>query len=273
MKAAAFGYLRPRDLGEAVAALADAGGEAKVVAGWQSLGPMLNLRLARPKLIVDIARIESLRRIEEVGAHWRIGGAVTHAQIEDARHMGDGDMLPHVAAGIAYRAVRNRGTIGGSLAHADPAADWPLALSACAASVSVRGPQSERTVPAERFVTAAFTTVLKPDEIVEAVLVPKTSAMRCGYYKFCRKTGEFPQASAAVVIDPSAKLARIFVGALHGPPQPLVRLARGIAERGAAACSEAAIAEELAGVAPRFDTVELRMHAAVVHRAVHRALQ
>jgi aerobic carbon-monoxide dehydrogenase medium subunit len=273
MKAAAFDYVRPRNLDEAVAALKGAAGEAKIVAGWQSLGPMLNLRLVRPKLIVDVARIESLRRIDDLGASWRIGGAVTHAEIEDAHGLGNREMLRGVAAGIAYRAVRNRGTIGGSLAHADPAADWPLALSACAAVVSIRGPRGERSVPADRFVVAAFTTDLQPDEIVQAVIVPKTASMRTGYYKFFRKTGEFPQASAAVVIDHASKQARIFVGALHGPVQPLSGLASDVAERGPSACTGAAIAEELAAVAPRFDAVQLRMHVAVVQRAVQRALQ
>jgi aerobic carbon-monoxide dehydrogenase medium subunit len=273
MKAAAFDYVRPRDVDEAVAALADTAGAAKIVAGWQSLGPMLNLRLVRPRLVVDIARIESLRRIEDLGAQWRIGGAVRHAEIEDAAAIAHSDLLRRVAAGIAYRAVRNRGTIGGSLAHADPAADWPLALCACGALINIRGPQGERTVPAERFARAAFTTELKPDEIVQYVLVPKTSALRCGYYKFCRKTGEFPQASAAAVFDRASGQARIFVGALPGAPQPLRRLARSIVDSGASACTDAAIAEELASVAPQLDAVELGMHAAVVRRAVQKVLQ
>src|SRR5262249_34920491 len=140
MKAARFDYLRPADLQQAVAAL-DSGtkaeGGAKLLAGGQSLGPMLNLRLARPALVGDVARLESLARIEDVGHAWRIGACVTHSRIEDGRLAG-GEMLRAVAAGIAYRAVRNRGTIGGSIAHADPAADWPLALAALAATVNIR---------------------------------------------------------------------------------------------------------------------------------------
>jgi carbon-monoxide dehydrogenase medium subunit len=266
MKAAAFEYVRPRDVGEAVAALGAPG--AKLLAGGQSLGPMLNLRLARPGLLVDIARLETLRRIEDTGDAWRIGGAVTHAQLEDAALPG-GEMLVTVAAGIAYRAVRNRGTIGGSLAHADPAADWPLALAALDATVVLRGRAGERRVPADQFMTAAFTTVLRDDDIVAAVAVPKLSrTARVGYFKFCRKTGEFPEASAAAVLDPERRIARLFVGALSGAPQPLPGLARALAEQGAAAATPDAIAAALARAAPGLDPIERRMHAGALLRAV-----
>ena len=124
MKAAAFEYARPRDVGEAIALLSQAKGSGKLLAGGQSLGPMLNLRLARPGLLVDISRLEELRAIEDAGDALRIGAGVTHSAIEDANgSLAGGAMLVEVAGGIAYRAVRNRGTIGGSLAHADPAAD------------------------------------------------------------------------------------------------------------------------------------------------------
>jgi aerobic carbon-monoxide dehydrogenase medium subunit len=269
VKAAAFEYVRPRDLGEAVAALAGAPG-AKLLAGGQSLGPMLNLRLARPRLLVDIARLDALRRIEDAGDAWRIGGAVTHAQLEDARLAG-GEMLVEVAAGIAYRAVRNRGTIGGSLAHADPAADWPLALAALDATVVARGRVGARRVPADGFMTAAFTTGLADDEIIEAIEVPKLSAAaRHGYFKFCRKTGEFPEASAAALLDPVRRVARLFVGALPGVPQTLPGLAAALAATGAAAATYDAVDTALAAAAPRLDPVERRMHAGVVLRAVRR---
>ncbi|MBI3513255.1 MAG: FAD binding domain-containing protein [Proteobacteria bacterium] len=269
MKAAAFEYVRPRDVGDAVAALAGTAG-AKLLAGGQSLGPMLNLRLARPKLLVDIARIDALRRIEDAGDAWRIGGVVTHAEIEDAPAL-RGTMLAEVAAGIAYRAVRNRGTIGGSLAHADPAADWPLALAALDATVVLRGRSGERRVPADGLMTSAFTTGLRDDDIVEAVLVTKLSgAARFGYFKFCRKTGEFPEASAAAVLDPERKLARLFVGALSGAPQPLPGLARALAEHGAAAATPDAVAAALATAAAGLDAVERRMHAGTVLRALRR---
>ena len=273
MKAAAFDYARPRDLGEAVALLAQGKGSAKALAGGQSLGPMLNLRLARPGLLVDISRLQELRAIEDAGDAWRIGAAVTHSEIEDADGaLGGGAMLVEVAAGIAYRAVRNRGTIGGSLAHADPAGDWPLALAALGADVVLRGPAGERTISAGRLVTAAFTTEIREDEIVTAVLVPKLSgAARFGYFKFCRKTGEFPEASAAVVLDPERHAAQVYLGALSGPPQPLPELARRIAESGRAIVAREAAAEAVATV-PGLDAVDRRMHAGTLLRALERAL-
>src|SRR5207248_4713636 len=116
MKAAQFEYARAGDVNEALRLLGQNSGRARLIAGAQSLGPMLNLRLARLHLLIDIARIEALRRIEDLGSKWRIGAAVTHAQLED-RPLDGAGMLSEVAASIAYRAIRNRGTTGGSLAH------------------------------------------------------------------------------------------------------------------------------------------------------------
>jgi aerobic carbon-monoxide dehydrogenase medium subunit len=266
VKAAAFDYVRPRDLGEALALQGDHV-MAKVLAGGQSLLPMLNLRLARPTLLIDIARLEALRAIEDRGTHMRIGAAVTHAELED-RDIPGCPMVRAVAGGIAYRSVRNRGTIGGSLVHADPAADWPLALAALGATIVVQGKAGRRDIPAGDFMLAAFQTRLADGEILVAIDVPKLSpAARCGYFKFCRKTGEFPQASAAAVFDPDAKVARLFLGALSGAPQPLDRLAMRLAQEGAVAATEATIAEVVDPVAGA-DPVERRMRRAVVARAL-----
>ena len=272
MKAAAFDYARPRDVGEAVKLLAQGKGRAKPLAGGQSLGPMLNLRLARPGLLVDVSRLQELRAIEDAGDAWRIGAAVTHSEIEDADGaLRGGAMLVEVAAGIAYRAVRNRGTIGGSLAHADPAGDWPLALAALGADVILRGSAGERVLAADRLVTAAFTTEIREDEIVTAVLVPKLSAAaRFGYFKFCRKTGEFPEASAAVVIDPDRHAARAYLGALSGPPHPLPEIARRIAG-GELADARREIAAEAVATVSGIDPIDRRMHAGVLLRALERA--
>ncbi|HEX9465247.1 MAG TPA: FAD binding domain-containing protein [Alphaproteobacteria bacterium] len=268
MKAAAFDYARPTDVPGAVKLLASDG--AKLLAGGQSLGPLLNLRLARPRLLIDVSRLSALQAIEDTGNAWRIGAAVTHAALEDrAGRLPGAEMLVEVASGIAYRSVRTRGTVGGSLAHADPAADWPLALAALGATVVVRSARGSRNLPAETFMQAAFTTALAADELVEAVVVPKLSAAACwGYFKFCRKTGEFPESSAATVFDPERRTARIFVGALSGPPQPLPGLARAVAERGPAAATREAIAQAVTAAAPNADTVERRLHAATVGRAL-----
>ena len=273
MKAAAFDYARPRDVDEAIRLLAQARGNGKVLAGGQSLGPMLNLRLARPGLLIDISRLAELRAIEDAGDVWRIGAAVTHSAIEDANgSLKGGAMLVEVAGGIAYRAVRNRGTIGGSLAHADPAADWPLALAVLGADVVLRGPAGERAVPAAQLMSAAFTTEIKEDEIVTVVLVPKLSnAARFGYFKFCRKTGEFPEASAAVVIDPERNATRVFLGALSGAPQALPELARRLSVGKPAAPSRDAADEAVASIAG-LDPIERRMHSGALLRALERAL-
>jgi aerobic carbon-monoxide dehydrogenase medium subunit len=268
VKPAAFDYVRPRDVGEALQALRAE--DAKPIAGGQSLGPMLNLRLARPKLLVDVSKIENLRTIEDEGDAWRIGASVTHAELED-RPLGGCEPLAKVARAVAYRAVRNRGTLGGSLAHADPAADWPLALAALDAVVRVVGPSGRREIKADAFMTAAFTTQLADDEIVESIRVPKLGAgARWGYYKFCRKTGEFPEASAAAVFDPESRTARIFVGALAGAPQPLPDLAQEVARTGRPA--KDAIATAVARAAPDLDPIERNMAATAVMRALQRVL-
>ncbi len=272
MKAAAFDYLRPEDLPGATKALAAGAGEAKLLGGGQSLGPMLNLRLARPKLLVDVSRLEAMRAIEDKGGYYRIGGAVTHSRIEDAKLPGC-EALPQVARGIAYRIIRNRGTIGGSMAHADPAADWPLALPALGATMLLAGPAGERRVPADEFMQGAFATALGEDELIAAVEVPKLSASaRWGYWKFCRKTGEFPEASAALLLDGERGVARLWVGALSGAPRPLSGLAADLAQRGSLAASELAVGQALDAAAPGLDAAQRTLHVTAVRRAVQKAL-
>ena len=268
MKAARFDYVRPGSIADVLAALGQVEG-AKLLAGGQSLGPMLNLRLARPPLLVDVSRLEALQQLEDIGSAWRIGAGVTHARLEDARgRLSGGEMLCEVASAIAYRSVRNRGTIGGSLAHADPAADWPLALAALGASVNVRG-ATRRSVVVTRFIEGAFTCALAANEIIETIDVPKLSrAGRYGFYKFCRKTGEFAEASAAAVFDPEAGAARILLGSLRGVPQPLGALAQQVAERGESAASTQSISEALAQSVGDLDPVEHAMAVAAVTRAL-----
>ena len=272
MKPAKFEYEKPRDLASAIALLAQGGGEAKVIAGGQSLGPMLNLRLARPKLLVDVTQVDALRAIEDRGDRVWIGAGITHAEIEDGAGPLPADgMLRAVAANIAYRAVRNRGTVGGSLAHADPAADWPLAMAALGATLHVSGPRGKRTLAADAYMKAAYTTELADDEVIEGVEVPKLSAgARWGYWKFCRKTGEFPEAAAAVVLDPERRVARIFLGALDTTPRPLPALAAQLAQT--ANWTRDDCARAVAGVTPDFDAVQRATHAAALARALQQVL-
>jgi carbon-monoxide dehydrogenase medium subunit len=220
MKAAAFAYERPTDLSAALALVARADGTAKIIAGGQSLGPMLNLRLVEPDLVIDISGLSELKFAERRGNELIIGACVTHSDIEDGRipDVTRGAMQ-RVASAIAYRAVRNRGTIGGSLSHADPAADWISALSALGAKVSLRSAAGARELLVEEFITGALESALHPGEILEAVRVPAmTPSARWGYVKACRKSGEFAHAMAAVLIDPGQATARAVIGALDAAP-------------------------------------------------------
>lgn len=236
MKPASFEYQSAASVAEALSAMRDPALAAKPIAGGQSLGPMLNLRLARPERLVDILGVEELRRIEDCGAFVRFGAAVTHARIEDEAGAFSGiGLLARVARGIAYRAVRNRGTIGGSLVHADPAADWPLVLAALGATIVVHGERGPRRIDATAFMLGSYVTQLGEDELVTAVEIPKLSAgARWAYRKFCRKAGEFAQAAAAVLLDPERRVARIFIGAPADRPTSLPALAGELARRGRA---------------------------------------
>jgi len=213
MKAAAFG-VEPCDTLDAALMAARAG--ARFIAGGQSLGPMLNLRVARPDALTPVARLPDLSGASEDADFVTLGAAVTHAAIEDGRTPDlTGGVLRRIASGIAYRAVRNRGTIGGSLCHADPAADWVTTLTALGASVVIAGAGGRRAETVEGFVRGAYQTTLAPGEIVCAVRIPKIAG-RFGYCKFCRKPGEFAHAMAAVCLAGSRRRAAI--GATGGAP-------------------------------------------------------
>jgi carbon-monoxide dehydrogenase medium subunit len=219
MKPVAFDYARPSTIGEAVGLLASTPG-AKILAGGQTLGPMLNLRLAQPSLLVDITRIPELARVEDGGEAVTIGAAVTHAAIEDGRVSDPtGGFLTRVAKGIAYRAVRTRGTIGGSLAHADPAADWLSCLVALGAQVVIAGPRATRSVPLSAFVRGALDTELGSDELLLGVRIGKFSGRaRFGFHKICRRAGEFADAIGVVADDPQSGFFCVVAGATGGRP-------------------------------------------------------
>ena len=218
MKPAPFDHARPADMAEAIALLSADTGAARVLAGGQSLGPMLNLRLAQPRLLVQIDRLSELGGVAVDADAVTIGACVTHAAIADGRvpDIG-GNILARVAENIAYRAVRNRGTIGGSLCHADPAADWVTVLTALAASVMLQGPDGARTMPISDFVLGAFHTSLASGEILRAVRIPRLPAdARWGYVKACRKPGDFAHAMCAVLF--TGRTQRVVVGALGSRP-------------------------------------------------------
>jgi aerobic carbon-monoxide dehydrogenase medium subunit len=220
VKAAQFDYVRPSSLELAIQHLGSGGGSAKILAGGQSLGPMLNLRLAVPELLVDVTRIPELLRVEDEGDAVVLGACVTHAAIEDGQTAdGTRGVMPRVARGIAYRAVRNRGTLGGSLAHADPSSDWISSLAALDATAMIFSAQGRRTVPIAELMVGAFETSLAAGEILEAVRIPKVSARaRWGFYKVCRKAGELAEAIAAVLWDAERGIERVVIGATGSVP-------------------------------------------------------
>ena len=273
MKAAKFDYERPTDLDGALRLLGgDDGVYAKVMAGGQSLGPMLNLRLAQPGLLVDITRIPELTRIEDDGDALVLGACVTHAMIEDGKVPDvTGGALPSVAGAIAYRAVRNRGTIGGSVAHADPAADWPTALAALGAEAIVRGPSGSRTVAVSEFIVGVFETVMGDDEILEAIRVPKLSAgARWGYYKVCRKPGEFADAIGAVLVDAERSVYRLVIGATNATPITIADAREALGGNGVPGASfDLDAARRLVdGAGTNLDDMERHIHAVALKRAV-----
>lgn len=264
MKAVAFDYQSPSGAAEAVRLLQASEGMGKLVAGSQSLGPMMNLRLVQPDQLIDVRRLPELQGVVEEAASIVLGAATTHANIED-RLVADPSqgLMPYVARGIAYRAVRNRGTLGGSLAHADPAADWVNVMALLDAELLLLGPDGERCLKADAFMLGAFTTDLAEDEIIRAVRIPRLSAdARWSYYKFNRKTGEFAEAIAAFVDDPQRGVRRAIIGAVDGAPQVIEQAGALIDAWDDGLASPWLLA---AGIEP--DTYEYQIHRVALQRA------
>jgi carbon-monoxide dehydrogenase medium subunit len=220
MKAGSYALEPAVSVTHASQRLHDEGWGAKPVAGGQSLGAMLNLRLAQPHLLIDLDALPQLGEVVQEPDAVTFGPMVTHAHIEDRRCPDPSHgLMPFVARGIAYRAVRNRGTLGGSLCHADPAADWVNTMPLLGATLVLTGPQGAREVPARNFVVSAFETCLAEDELLTQIRVPRRSAAtRWAYRKFCRKAGEFAHALAACLHDAGDATERVVLGALDGRP-------------------------------------------------------
>jgi carbon-monoxide dehydrogenase medium subunit len=276
MKPAPFAYERPRDLHAALGLMSQTDRVVKIIAGGQSLGPMLNLRLVQPDLVVDISGLAELKQASCVNGELVLGACVTHSDIEDARvpDVTRGAMQ-RVAADIAYRAVRNRGTVGGSLSHADPAADWVTAFSALGTKVSLRSLSGVRQLAIEAFITGALESALASGEIVEAVHIPAMlRSARWGYFKSCRKTGEFAHAIGAVLIDPERATARAAIGALGGAPIVLTDAAPLFGGRVTADFNRAfdgAVADRMLAEAGISRAVDRHIHVTALRRAIAEA--
>jgi carbon-monoxide dehydrogenase medium subunit len=275
MYAANFDYKRPGSVDEAVALLKQHGDEAKILAGGHSLIPAMKLRLARPSLVVDIGRIAGLSYIREAGRAIAIGATTTHYEIESSALLKQkSPLLAQVAAHIGDVQVRNKGTIGGSLAHADPAADYPAAILALEAEIDLVGPKGKRTVTASNFFVDLLQTAVAADEILTEVRVPVTPAS-VAYVKTEQKASGFALCGVAVVAGPSSARVGVTGVAVKAYRAAAVEKALG-AERTAATIALAA-SHAADGVEPLGDihaSPEYRAHLARVNarRALEKAL-
>jgi carbon-monoxide dehydrogenase medium subunit len=197
---AAFDYVRPASVDEAVAALAEHGEDAKLLAGGHSLLPMMKLRLAVPGVLVDVGRIDDATGIRVDGDDVVVGALTRHCELVTSAVLRDeAPLLALTAAYVGDPQIRNRGTIGGSLAHADPAADLPAAVVASDATLIAQGPSGRRSIPATEFFTGYFETALNADEMLVEIRVPRTGPNGAHYEKFTRRANDWAIVAVATV--------------------------------------------------------------------------
>jgi carbon-monoxide dehydrogenase medium subunit len=224
MKLPAFDYASPATIEEAVALLAARSGNAKIISGGQSLVPMLVFRLAAPELLVDLKRLQGLNRIiiGEDGVH--LGAKVRWREIEDDKRLkGAHPLLVEAIRHVAHYQIRNRGTVGGSLAHADPAAEMPGIAITCDAELAIVGPRGKRVDKASDFFKGSLTTSLAPDEILTDIKLPPWSAgRRWAFLEFALRRGDFAMAGVALHYELlEGKIADIHIGAIGVGDRPL----------------------------------------------------
>jgi carbon-monoxide dehydrogenase medium subunit len=192
-----FDYAVPESLEEAIRLLEQGAGDAKVLAGGHSLVPLMKLRLATPALLVDLRRLPGLRGVQRENGTLRIGALTHHAEVQDMPELG---LISSAAAGIADQQVRNRGTIGGSLAHGDPASDLPGVMLALEAAVTVQGPGGQRSVAAADLFEDYLTTAIADDEVLTEIRVPVLDDYGWGYEKFTRRAEDWAMVGVAAVV-------------------------------------------------------------------------
>ncbi|MBX9828626.1 MAG: FAD binding domain-containing protein [Xanthobacteraceae bacterium] len=271
MKPAPFDYVRPTSVAEASVALGRRGATTAAIAGGQSLLPMLALRVALPDLLVDISRLDDLKIVTRTPDSLWLGALTTHAAIEDG-NVPDifNGLMRRVAGQISYRAVRNHGTVGGSVALADPAADWPACLLALDASLRVVGRSGVRVQRIDEFLQGAFETTLTTGDIIMGFDIPAPpKAFRWGFAKVARKSGAFAQSIAIVTQAGKDGPATAVLGGAGARPHALtttaklLRLPAGTEEQ-----LRAAIVSDLVTLFPDLDAYQSRMHTANILRAV-----
>ena len=218
MKPAPFTYHRTRSVAETVALLAELGDGAKILAGGQSLVPMMNFRLARPTALVDITRIPGLDYLQAGPDGLRVGALTRHRTIELCRDPAvlDGfGVLPRAARWIGHYPIRARGTLGGSIAHADPAAEWCLLAVLLNAQIQLASPRGQRTVPVTEFFEGFYSTTAEPDEMITEIRFP-APARRAALTEFAQRQGDFAVVAAAVSIDLDGSSCRELTVVLGG---------------------------------------------------------
>jgi carbon-monoxide dehydrogenase medium subunit len=276
---AAFDYVAPESLDEALSALSEGGEDAKLLAGGHSLLPLMKLRLAAPSLLVDLRKVPGLSGISRENGDWRIGAMTTHYAVTEG-----GLGLASSAAGtIADPQVRYRGTIGGSLAHGDPASDMPAILLAAEGSVSVRGASGEREVAAADLFQDYLTTAIGDDEILTSVRLPALEGYGFGYQKFNRRKEDWAMVAVCALVKKGAdgSCEDVRIGLTHMGSTPLRATAAEEALRGGrldAGAIEAASLQAAAGTEPPADlnaSAEYKRHLANVlcRRALEQASQ
>jgi carbon-monoxide dehydrogenase medium subunit len=200
LKAAAFDYVKPRSLDQVISLLQEHGDDARLLAGGQSLLASLNMRLSEPRLLVDISGLDALRGISVQGGMLRIGALATHTEIESSPLVAQAaPLLSAAAPHIAHRAIRNAGTWGGSIAHADPAAEWPACLLALGGTVVARGPKGERRIAADDFFQGLYATALEADEVLVAAEIPLATAENWfAFDELARRRGDYAIVGMAI---------------------------------------------------------------------------
>jgi carbon-monoxide dehydrogenase medium subunit len=269
MKSASFEYVRPRSVAEASVALARKGFTTAAIAGGQSLLPLLNLRVAPVDMLVDLSRLDDLKVVAKTPDSVWIGALTTHAAIEDG-HVPDtvNGLMRRVAGQISYRSVRNHGTIGGSVALADPAADWPCCLVALNASIRVVGRHGVRVQSVADFVRGPYDTTLTTGDIIIGFDIPIPAApFRWGFAKVARKSGAFAHSIAIVTATGGDGAISVTLGAAGPRPVRMATVAK-LARSGSDDDLRAAISADLALQVPEADPYQRRMHTAAVRRAI-----
>ncbi len=225
MKPARFEYDDPRTVDETLALLATYGDECKVLAGGQSLVPLMNFRLARPQRLIDINGVAPLAHITREDGRLMIGALTRHTEIERSEEIAGGWPLLSEAIGwVGHVQIRNRGTVGGSVAHADPAAELPAVFAALDARFHIRSKRGSRTLPWHEFFVSEFTTALAPDELLTDVEVPSPGAASgMGFVEFARRHGDFALGGAAAVVqlDAAGRCTRAAIALLSAASRPV----------------------------------------------------